>query len=324
MSTLSEVHKILCSKITVIFPKYKGKRIVNRMVKHRLVTDIINLGTCVVNQLENKEIEKIFLGQNNREQSSEETITSNTEMSALLSTVYSLCGKMQNMERDISQLKKENSVLKNTVSKLSLRQSNESADLTISFSHPNNTVEDTTTTPEQNPVDNESQNDVHVDHNVVIAQDDGNTPEAVSTDSDGSESGYDFQRIYKKKLSKIEKRLSKLCASLETTNTHDTAKVESHNSTSVVYIGGIDPAYCDFDVKNYIQTLGVDGEKLQVERLGTSPDWSSYKVTVPSSFSDTILDSRNWSNSIKVRPFLENQNTGRGPRNSAYQHGQYL
>ena len=63
MNILLAIHHHLCEKVIYIFPQYNGHRIINRTVTRTTVSDIINLGQCIVNRAPLKELDKIFLEQ---------------------------------------------------------------------------------------------------------------------------------------------------------------------------------------------------------------------------------------------------------------------
>ena len=61
MNALSQVHQVLCAKVSATHHEFQGRRIIKRSVLKTVITDLINLGLCLMNGDVNRELDKIFL-----------------------------------------------------------------------------------------------------------------------------------------------------------------------------------------------------------------------------------------------------------------------
>ena len=119
IETLSDLRKSLCQKAQDTFTALKDRRPVNRLVKHRFVSDIFHIGYSIVNGSPVKEIEKIFSrkepgrGDNNPS----DTLTdisdaSVQELAELIKTVATVHIKLEKMECDLANVLAENKQLR--------------------------------------------------------------------------------------------------------------------------------------------------------------------------------------------------------------------
>ena len=107
MDILQKTHKLLCTKIISLYSQYGGRRIVNRIVKHRLISDIINLGSSNVNGLDNKELSKIFLETLNKDVVADNVIN----LADLIQTLARLSERVNRLETEVTRLKASNARL---------------------------------------------------------------------------------------------------------------------------------------------------------------------------------------------------------------------
>jgi hypothetical protein len=329
MDLLSPLHKALGEKAVTMFPQFKDFRTRNRQVIRTVTPDIVTLGYSIVNEQPMKDLEKLSVscGSGSTEQA---PTNNNDEISNLLEIVTSISQKMLQMETDISRLKNENSQLRLSFSLLQLSVSKGAPVPQIvpevaSTSAVSNIVtpvssESGTALDVSNPdLSSHDPSTETADLNQVSVNGDDTISDTSSIYSDCGEKGFEFQRSYKKKLSQLEKRLSKMCTTLEakmkpslaqstadkkSRSAEDTVPMSEASSTkSTIYLGGVDPRHSERDVEQYVESLVGMGNDIQVMRLAAKPESSSYKVTLASSFASTVLDPRNWSNTIRVRPF---------------------
>ena len=100
MDILLAIHHYLWDKVIDIFPQYNGHCIITRTVTHITVSDIINLGQCIVNQAPLNKLDKIFLEQLHKTTNSPNSQNSlQAQYVELLQTVSRLTKMMENRER---------------------------------------------------------------------------------------------------------------------------------------------------------------------------------------------------------------------------------
>ena len=356
MEALSCLHRTLCDKAVSIFPQYKDKRIVNRQVKHTIVPDICNLGFSVVNKSVHKDLYKIFTSNGASDNPSSSgpnghNMPSVSEVTRLLEIVTKLQTKVNAMEKDIINLKANNEQRQTTI---------------LALQEPSQAYAADATPPSQNSVSNSIVQSEHPDtsnsiessmdttdpplqHEIVVTSQPGSIESAtaestpVNTDIDNASSlpisdtsdsedddrsgEFSFQRTYKKKLAKLEKRISKLCDKLETRPSSSEPKEQiltpsqvSPDQDKLVYVGGVDPRHPTEAVHQYVTSLGI--HRCTITQLAANKDYKSFRVSVPASHYDTILDTRNWSETITIRPFRNEQPPRRrqtGPRDRRQQ-----
>ena len=103
---------------------------------------------------------------------------------------------------------------------------------------------------------------------------------------------------------KMKPSQAQSAADKKSRSAEETDPISDASSTkSTIYLGGVDPRHSERDVEQYVESLVGVGSDIQVTRLAANTESSSYKVTVASSFANTVLDPRNWSNTVRVRPF---------------------
>ena len=108
MDVLSTTHKQLYERVIELFPQYKGRRIINRTVTHRMVADVIQLGLCIVNKDTSKELENIFLEPLHDTPCSDDSSgVSYTQYVELIGTIAKLAQRMDNTEQELRWLKSE-------------------------------------------------------------------------------------------------------------------------------------------------------------------------------------------------------------------------
>ena len=91
-----------------MFPDLARKKPIRRNAKHKMVSDICNLGQCLINRSKNKELDKIFIEQS--ETTSE--ITDNSEIIAdLVKNVAILSEQVRKLEKEILFLKRKEDII---------------------------------------------------------------------------------------------------------------------------------------------------------------------------------------------------------------------
>ena len=298
MDTLSCIHKQLVDKIRKSFSRFADKRTPNRIVLHTMTKDIWYMGFCLVNKAPTKDLEKIFtITDGNQVTSENAQQTVQTEMAHMLTSIVELRSLVKSLQVDVEHLKDENTLLRTQIATLPIH---EVAPQTVTSSAENNNPThntDITHDPDgvhSNP--ESSREDESPVSSLPQSSEVNNSYTSCSSDDDKDEDeNFEFQHQYKKKLHKLEKRLSKLC------NKHVSDKGNDYSKSSNIYIGGVDPIYRESDVSQYIKSLGVKCGPIQM--LAKKPDWVSYKVTVSQSDVKTVLDRSNWSESITVWAF---------------------
>ena len=115
MSKLMILHKMLAEHVQQEFPEYKDKRVINRQVKSKAVTDIITMGLSVVNKLPTKDLDSVFVHKKAQDVTSSPDYTlhtlDTTEFSQLLISVANMKRDLDMMKDTVEKLKEENKSL---------------------------------------------------------------------------------------------------------------------------------------------------------------------------------------------------------------------
>ena len=110
--TLMATSSLLSKDIISLFPELSSKRPIRRNAKHKMVSDICNLGTCIINKLKNRDLDKFFVDQSSQ---TPDSIVEHSDVpeiiSDLLQNVSMLSEKVKNLEREIKLLKEKESVI---------------------------------------------------------------------------------------------------------------------------------------------------------------------------------------------------------------------
>ena len=70
-----------------------------------------------------------------------------------------------------------------------------------------------------------------------------------------------------------------------------------------VYIGKVNPKHSVKDIRDHLLTIGVNGNLAKVSLLADKAAYRSFRVEVPKSACDYILDRALWPSGVVIRPF---------------------
>ena len=120
-TTLQELKRQLFVKLTDMFPQYKDRKLINRimrMITKTVVTDIFNLGYSVINKGPARDLDKMFQNTpaNVTEESQETNVTNIQDLSGILSMTAKLSRNVQMMEVGVKKSHDINSRLRSDLS----------------------------------------------------------------------------------------------------------------------------------------------------------------------------------------------------------------
>ena len=291
---LQQVHKSLCVSIISLFPQYDNRRIVNRVAKHKVVSDIIHMGSSVVNNLDNRELSKIFFEQLHKETD----ISEDMQTADLVQLVAKLCDRVKALESDVSKMKE---------AKMRVEQE---------YSNTHATNQDA---PQLRPIVIHGRSPFIVDH-----QDDEDDSEIQNLDNvpdDESSEMPDTTNIV------TSNRFSALVSDEDESQqqqvqrnepprprTRITAapkhnKINSSDTIVQVYIGGVSENTSVTDITNELVSLGIEESDIKVRLQRHRDNWKSFAVSVPKFTADKVYNKSAWPQGIVVQPFRGNRPT---------------
>ena len=267
---LQHVHKLLCANIVNILPQYGNRRTVNRVAKHKLVTDVINMGSSIVNCLDNKELSKIFLELLNKNSD----ICEETHQADLVQLVARLCDRVKVLEHDVLKLKQDNSMLQVQADQHDTHDSQEGTGdaprpVTVA-PEPNDEATDSETIGRDNSI-------VHANRFSVLAQNE----ETVSDQQQNTTSTHPG-------------------------HTPRTTAAPKRKRSIQVYIGGVSGNTTESDIRHELVLLGIEASDITVRLHHHRDNWKSFEASVPKSMADLVYSNTAWPQGISVQPFRAN------------------
>jgi hypothetical protein len=106
----------MCDKLVLQFVQFKGRRIVNHKSKTRVISDIVTLGSSLVNRMPSKELDKLFSELHGNETN---TMRQDQSVAELIQAFAKLSTCLKMVEQEVLQLKMENNDLTNVNKRVS-------------------------------------------------------------------------------------------------------------------------------------------------------------------------------------------------------------
>ena len=111
MEVLGAIHRVLADKAAATFPAFKDHRVINRQVKHKILPDIYHLGYSIVNNLQTKDLEKVFTQTAKEPTDQGEACDDQTylesQFASLLSMINSLSDGVSLLESELKQSRED-------------------------------------------------------------------------------------------------------------------------------------------------------------------------------------------------------------------------
>ena len=330
ITVLSSVRNKLNEIIQAQFVEYADKTIKNRTVKHTILGDIITLGTCVVNDQSNKDLEKVYKEKSpipipkGSDTDTEEEQLRGSDLAGLIEIIIKLRNTVKKLESDLKTIKTE---MKSEVLQIP-------------------STSQVLQTPSTSRIENQT-----LDRSRTTDADSSSESEANSDRESG------FKQVRKKNKSKGKKRGKNQPESQETTlvpqslrsaddlkenrpKGDDTiprvtdlkaAHVEESDpgGTKPVYVGNVHLECTEHSIYSHLRSQDVKLKPSDVTHLATRNGKKSYRVDVPQNQETRLLtkDSTCWPKGLKVRPFHPSpkqfgNNTRYGRHQKSSQKGQ--
>ena len=305
METLVTLHKALCDKVVSIFPQLKEKRIINRKKTWTIVPDIYHLSISIVNGMESKDLESIFLDKETpvTDLGSDGT-PATEELAELLKVVTALSNRVSSLEREVAELRRNPS--------LDGRSSSSSNTLP-------KTVDLETEDPEETPSeegDFEEPSDrkskkrrrKHGNNGTTSAAPSAAVPESSATPAAPAAAG---SPAYAQASSQpaVTLRAALPAQSTDSRNAPSPLQAAALSSDTVdIYVGGVSPTNNTSDIETHLRGMGVS--QCRVKALRETSTWKSFKATVPTKYKAAALDARNWPANLRLRPFHPRRRDG--------------
>ena len=282
MDILQLTHKLLCAKVVSLFAQHGGRRIVNRTSKQRIVTDIISLGSSIVNCLDNKELSKIFLEPLNKEPYTDNAM----DIADLIQTVARLGERVNSLEAEVTRLKASTGerLEQNTNVDVAVESNNDALLSAVTV----NSIIPTRPSDHQAPTTSMTTSmtaNVNTSNRFQVLESTDPDPE-ITNDVNVPQSSQQPIR-----LQAAPKRNKKV-----------------NQDTAQVYIGGVCGDTSEADITRELSLLGISTTSIVVKQLSHTDDWKSFVVTVPQAATGRIYNNPDWPRDIKIRPFLEKRN----------------
>ena len=257
MPTLYETHKLLVELVISKFPKLRNKQPRKRNVKHTLVSDIHILGCAATNKVHDTDLEKIFTDQT----SSTRTIDTSQDLAEVIQKVTEMSIRFEAIEREIANIKYENSNLPQIIKNLQPYSDTETSDKRsklISNRQSSKTKDGIISNRQQ------SDTKVLVSNRFELLEE-----EAERESDSGAETNSYIRR--QDNYSPSRKREKRMMLKSHRVKAAKSSLVNADESTEI-YIGGVDKNTKNDAIMDELATMGIDRQKCHVKTFQQSGD----------------------------------------------------
>ena len=273
---LVALHKTLCSGVQDAMPQFKGRRPINRQVKHTLIPDIYQLGLSLCNGTPSRDLDKVFSATHSAPSSPP---SGADELQRLILAVADLTTRVGNLEETVNNLRSENSILR---------------DSRDAQGNPNDLP------PSHDPALPDPTEELAAASNSAEVTPSNGVAEEPSGQSSLQNSAPQ-RRVSPRAPNPAPRRV-------QPNNMRNGAESNPQPTSDGVamYLGAIDAKHSASDIKDLVQAAGLPAP-LSSRVLSTKNGWRSFVVTMPNQGSANRLarltSSGTWDPEIKIRPF---------------------
>ena len=294
LEVLSTTKSLLYEIWISSFPQYKEKRMIDRRAKHKLVSDIYIIGSCVQNQQCSNDLDKLFVGQSSSEIGGE----GNTE-SACVADWIQVVGNLVEEVKVLRNLKEEVKVLRNLEEEVKvLKEKISKLESSDRCSKCNEQKEQNT--PEKIP----NSSNQPVSHYSIPLHNSFQGLEDQCEEVDDSRIPVEENAILRDEPNNTNAQNSQpslVSAPKQNPQRRNTQKVDE--ATYQLYIGGAAGTSTEDDVKHELVGRGIPYASINVKSLGTNHPRKSFVATLPQKYADDLLNDNSWPEGIIIRPF---------------------
>ena len=313
MTVLSQLHSLLCAKVSAAHDELQGRRIIRRSITKTVVLDIINLGLCVVNGEISRDLDKIFLEKLKGPSESSDDIYS--KYVELMELVSEYANRLEKVETELRQLKSQRAGAtpqnsNNTPDEM-LEANNQLLAEVETVSTESSGVDSSVSNmrTENSPVSPAitSVNPVSPSQSTAVSA--PTTPGASASTSVVSTASSSATTSSSANQSRVTASQSRVNASQSRTPANQSRvtaarTTRSHSEpTAEIYIGGAAGNVSCEDVHFELSTMGVQVDKSNIRILSDKHDWRSFIAKVPKSKEQFVCSHPNWPKDLRVRPF---------------------
>lgn len=294
LSALSELHSVLCAKVSAAHEAFQGRRIIKRNVVRTAATDVINLGLCLVSGEVNQDLDKIFLERlkGAATQMPDDIYSKYVE---LLDMVTNYAKRLESVESELRSLKSKSTVL------VTQSNTNGSIDSDVATTVNNQILSGAPSTSTEREHQSTDSPPVVPQHPVIQ-----NSPPPSSTRLEVSSPSLTVAPS--SSTGAITTTTATLPASVVSSSSLSRVKAarstQSRNEPDAeIYIGGAAGTVTCEDVQFELSKIGVQVDISNVRTLSDKQDWKSFVAKIPKSKEQSVCSHANWSKDLRIRPF---------------------
>ena len=317
LTVLSVMHGVLADRVCSAHQEFQGRRVIKRTLVKTAVSDIINLGLCLVSKEANRELDKIFLEKTRvvNATPADDIYSKYVEMMELLSTYEK---RLETVEAELRNMKRQSVSHVNETD-----ASTSSSNITPPINNQLVVTSNGGAAETERQVSNTTANSENAPISDNVSPVRNKSAASVIPNNPPSQNCSNSSKKPQPRVS-VNGATTDVDAPPQNPRINGGSRVKAARCRQVgsepnaeIYVGGTAATVTCEDIRHDLLGLGVEVNIGDIRMLSDKADWRSFVVKVPKSKEQLICNHPNWSKDLRVRPFRargagKSQTTNRG------------